>query len=225
MATRRPLASLAEAWHDDAGHRAQARALGGVEAARRVAEGEPVDVLVLDEAAMHALEAAGHLRAGSLRPLVVSPMVVAVRSGEPAPPVHDAEALRAAVCAAPRVGISTGPSGVAMRRHLADWGLDAPGAGRIVVAAPGEPVGQLLLDGRADIGFQQWSELMGLEGVAVAGLLPAPLSHPTTYGAALGRGAREGAQALLDHLGHEVAGAVFRRFGLAPCTPAPSATA
>lgn len=148
--------------------------VGGVDAARRVAAGEAFDVVVLASDAIDRLLAAGHLVAGSKVDLVRCDVAIAVPEGAPHPSVADEAGLRAAVSAASRIALSTGPSGTALVKLFERWGLADAVRDRLVQAPPGVPVGRLLAEGAADIGFQQFSELLGLPGIAVLGTMPRP---------------------------------------------------
>ena len=101
MATRALLAELTAACAQRHRRAGAHQAVGGVDAARRVAAGEAFDVVVLASDAIDKLIAAGHLPAGSRVDLVRSPVAVAVRAGAPVPDISSAAALRATVLAAP----------------------------------------------------------------------------------------------------------------------------
>ena len=165
MAVRGLLAELAVG-------RATLEAIGGVDAARRVRAGEIFDVVVLADGPMRALEADGFLLPGSLVPIAVSVIAIAVRTGDAWPDLADAAAVRRAIQAAGRVGYSTGPSGDHLLRLLDQWDLRHALGDRLVQAPPGMPVGRLLADGAIDLAVQQTSELMGVPGITVVGPLP-----------------------------------------------------
>ena len=97
--------------------------MGGVDAARRVHDGEAFDVVVLAADAIDKLVAAGRIVAGSQTELVRSGVAIAVRRGAPRPGIDTEEALREAVLAARTVGYSTGPSGVALQKLFERWGI------------------------------------------------------------------------------------------------------
>lgn len=165
MATRQVLADLAARYRAERGDAVELLSLGGVEAARRVAAGEAFDVVVLAADALAALAGAGHLQPGSLRAVAVSDVVAAVPAGTPAPPFATQAQCIDALRAAAAIGYSTGPSGTAL---LALWqraGVLEALRPRLVQAPPGVPVGELLVQGRVAIGFQQRSELVHHDGV------------------------------------------------------------
>lgn len=184
MATRPVLAELVAAYRALAGVDVSIEAVGGVDAARRVAAGEAFDVVLLASDAIDRLIAAGHLAAPRVD-LVRSPVAIAVRAGAPRPDVASEPAVRQAVLAARSLAFSTGPSGAHLQRLFERWGLADVVQARLVQAPPGVPVGRLVADGQAELGFQQLSELMNLPGVEVLGTLPPPIEFITTFSAAL----------------------------------------
>jgi len=210
MATRALLAELAADWPAPV----RVESVGGVDAARRVAAGEPFDVVVLASDAIDRLIAAGHLAAGSKVDLVRCDVAIAVPSGSPRPSVANEAGLRAAAEAAGCIALSTGPSGVALTRLLEGWGL----ADRLVQAPPGVPVGRLLAQGDAALGFQQLSELIGLPGIDVLGTMPPGLEIVTTFSAARGVADRDkvDAERLLSHWRSATTDETKQRHGMMP---------
>ena len=213
MATRGLLAELAAAWDG----RAVIEATGGVDAARRVRAGEVMDVVVLADSVMRALETDGVLVPGSLAEIAVSSIALAVRVGETSPDLSTPEAVKRAVLAAGRTGYSTGPSGDHLMRLLADWGVRDALDGRLVQAPPGVPVGRLLLEGTVDLAVQQLSELMGLPGIVIAGPLPPPIRSDTVFTAGVSRTAPrpDAARGFVAFLASPAAADAKRRHGLA----------
>lgn len=216
MATRALLAELFEACAAAGGPRARLEAVGGVDAAKRVAAGEAFDGVILAAKAIGELEAAGRVLAGSRVDLVRSGVAVAVRDGAPRPDISTEDALRAAVQAAPTIAYSTGPSGTHLQALFARWGLADELAARTVQAPPGVPVGTLVADGRAALGFQQFSELMSLPGITVLGPLPPAVQTTTVFaGAVCATSPRADAvRALLAFCAAPAAAAAKQRHGM-----------
>jgi len=166
------LAELAASYQSAHGLAVTMESVGGVDAARRVAEGEPFDVVVLDQGQIGKLTAAGRLVAGSAQAVVRSLVVAAVGAGAAHPAIDTLEGFKAALLAARAIGYSTGPSGVALLGMIESWGLTDKLQGRLVQAPAGRPVGAMIVAGEVDLGIQQYSELMNLPGVHILGALP-----------------------------------------------------
>jgi molybdate transport system substrate-binding protein len=218
MATRQVLAELAAAYERRAGESVQIESVGGVDAAKRVQAGEPFDVVFLASDAIDKLVAGGHVVAASKVDLVLSPVAVAHRSGAPRPDIASEAALKQAVLAAPSVGYSTGPSGVALLRLFERWGIAGELQGRIVQAPPGVPVGTLVARGDVALGFQQLSELMHLEGIDVVGTLPETVQIVTTFSAGLCTVSQQGeaVRGMLAFMASPEAAQTKRRHGMEP---------
>jgi molybdate transport system substrate-binding protein len=215
MATRQVLAELAVAHRARSGVEVAIESVGGVDAARRVAAGERFDVVMLASDAIDRLIAAGHLAAPRVD-LVRSPVAIAVRAGAPAPDVSTGDAVRRAVEAADSLAYSTGPSGTHLQRLFERWGLAVAVQAKLVQAPPGVPVGSLVAEGRAELGFQQLSELKDLPGVQVLGTLPADIEFITTFSAALPAGAPGAAHAWLAYAAGPEAAEAKHRHGMEP---------
>jgi len=221
MATRQVLAELAAAYARRSGCEVALESVGGVDAARRVQAGEAFDAVVLASDAIDRLVASGHVVAGSRVDLVRSPVAMAVRAGAPRPEVGSEAALRQAVQSARRIAFSTGPSGTHLARLFERWGLTADLIDRVVMAPPGVPVGSLVARGEVELGFQQLSELMHLEGIDVIGTLPMGCDFITTFSAGLCAASRQAAvvRAVLDFMASPAADAAKRRHGMEPAAP------
>jgi molybdate transport system substrate-binding protein len=218
MATRALLGELARAYEQRTGCAVAIESVGGVDAAKRVQAGEAFDAAFLAADAIDRLIASGHLVAGSRVDLVRSPVAIAVRRGAPRPDVSDEAALKRAVLGARRISYSTGPSGVHLAKLFERWGIATEVAPRIVQAPPGVPVGSLVARGDVDLGFQQLSELMHLDGIDVVGGLPGDTQFITTFSAGLcARSAQAGAvRAMLEFMKSPPAADIKRRHGMEP---------
>jgi molybdate transport system substrate-binding protein len=221
MATRQVLAALAEHAVAAGGPAVRWESVGGVDAARRVANapvsGERFDLVCLAADALGRLLDSGHVL-GPCVGLVRSAMAVAVRSGASRPDIATEAALREAVAAARTIGYSTGPSGQHLLALIERWGLRDTLAPRLVQAPPGVPVAQLVARGDAELGFQQMPELAGQPGISVLGTLPGAAAQITTFSAALGTGTAQAdaARAALALFNDDEAAAIKRRCGLEP---------
>jgi molybdate transport system substrate-binding protein len=218
MATKTVLAKLAREFETSSGHVVLIASVGGVDAALRVQAGEPFDVVVLARDAIDRLLEVGHLVPGSDVDLARSGVSIAVRAGAPPPDIGDAEAVKRAVLAARTIGTSTGPSGVQLSRLFEHWGIAGEIRPRMITPPPGVPVGALVARGEVELGFQQLSELVHIEGIDVLGPLPAAIQIVTTFSAAVGAHARQAdaAQALLAFMASPDAAEAKRREGMDP---------
>jgi molybdate transport system substrate-binding protein len=202
MATRQLLTELIAGFERQSGLFVQMESVGGVDAAKRVQAGEAFDVVVLASDAIDKLIASNHIAADSKVDLVRSSVAVAVRAGAAHPDISSEAAVRAAVLAAQSLSYSTGPSGVALAKLFERWGIAETIKDRIVQAPPGVPVGTLVARGDVELGFQQLSELISLQGIDLLGGLPLEIQIITTFSAGVCTGSDKAdtVRALLAYL-------------------------
>ena len=218
MATKLVLADLVQPWEQRSGQRAAIESVGGVDAAKRVASGEAFDAVFLAADAIDKLIASGQVLPGSRVDLVRSGVAVAVREGAPQPDISSEEAVRQAVLAARSISYSTGPSGVALAKLFERWGIAGQIQDRIVTAPPGVPVGSLVARGEVELGFQQFSELMHLKGIAILGPLPPAIQIITTFSGGICTASQQAdaTRAMLTALNAPETADVKRRHGMEP---------
>lgn len=216
MATRQLLNELAADWLLRGGGTASVESVGGVDAARRVAAGEPFDFVVLAGDAIDKLIAAGHAVAGSRVDLVVSSVAIAVREGAPRPAIATEQQLCDAVLAAASIGYSTGPSGTALLQLFERWGITAQVRDKLVQARPGVPVGSLVASGEVALGFQQLSELVNVKGITVLGGMPEGATLDTIFSGAVCTVTQQAdaARAILAFMASDTATEAKRRNGM-----------
>ena len=218
MATRQVLAELTSGYEQATGQRASIEAVGGVDAAKRVLAGEAFDVVVLASDAIAKLVAAGCIVPGSVVDLVHSGVAVAVPAGAREPDIGSEDAVRQAVLSARSISYSTGPSGVALAKLFERWGIAHDIAPRMVQAPPGVPVGSLVAKGEVELGFQQLSELLHVQGIAIVGPLPPAIQITTTFSAGIGALSQQAdaARALLAYMASPQAADAKRKQGMDP---------
>jgi molybdate transport system substrate-binding protein len=185
MATRQVLSELAVSYQRQTGQAVAIESVGGVDATRRVQQGEVFDIVVLAADAIDKLASTGHVDRDSRVELARSGIAVAVAAGSAHPEIGTEAALRDAVLGAPSIGYSTGPSGTHLLDLFERWGIAGSIAPRLVKAPPGVPVGTLVAQGEVALGFQQFSELIHVTGIDVLGPLPADVQATTVFTAAL----------------------------------------
>lgn len=223
MATRLILQALARSYELTSGVPVEFESMGGVDAARHIRTGGEADVVVLASNVMAALEGEGCILPGTTRAFARSGMSIAIPAGGERPDIRDEEAVRRAVLAAGRVCYSTGPSGDHLLQLCARWGVAAD-SDRLLKAPPGVPVGSLVAEGQADLGFQQLSELIHVPGVEVVGPLPPDIQAVTVFSAGVcSRSSRpEQARDLIAFMASPAADLVKRQEGMEGPSAEPS---
>jgi molybdate transport system substrate-binding protein len=98
------------------------------------------------------------------------------------------------------------------------WGIAEQVRERVVTPPPGVPVGVLVARGEVELGFQQLSELMLVEGIDVLGPLPATIQIATTFSGGVGRASDQpdAARALIAFMTSPATAKAKRRQGLDP---------
>ncbi|WP_187288051.1 substrate-binding domain-containing protein [Segniliparus rotundus] len=181
----------------------------------RIARGERIDVVVMVGSAVDRLADDGQLT-GPIRPVACSHIAMAVRAGAPRPDISTLDSLRRALLEARSVAYSDSASGVFVATQLFPrLGVSDTMRGK-AFQVPAVPVGEVVAQGRAELGFQQLSELLPVKGIDVVGLLPSGAQLGTTYsGAAVSSSAhKDEAESFLSFLGGEQARGVMETSGL-----------
>ena len=216
MATRQLLSELVADYKKTTNADIAIESVGGVDAAKRVQAGEAFDVVILASDAIDQLIASGHIDPTSKVNLVNSGVAVAVKASATAPDISSEAAVKAAVLAAQTISYSTGPSGVAVANLFERWGIAQEIHNRIVQAPPGVPVGSLIAKGEVELGFQQLSELIHLEGISIVGPLPPEIQITTTFSAGVCTASTQAdaVKAMLAYMASPAAAAAKLRQGM-----------
>lgn len=162
----------------------------------KLLSGEPCDVLILSASLIAELERQGHVVAGSARPLGRVATGVAVRSGDPAAAIDDADALRASLSAARGLYVphlSKSSAGVHMASVLERLGLTQVMRGRIHEYPNGATAMREMAAAAGDklMGCTQVTEILYTPGVELIGELPPGYELDTVYTAAVCAQARQ----------------------------------
>jgi len=216
--TRAPYTLLVPGFEKATGHKVTTT-WGGVNAvAKRVADGEVADVVMLPAAQIDDLIKLGKLIADSRVNVATSGIGVAIRAGAPKIDTGSSEGIRKALLAAKTIAYSAGPSGVHMARLIANWGMTDELKAKIVPPIPDVPIGEVVARGDAEIGFQQVSELLPVTGIDYLGPLPADIQEVTVFSAGVHKaaGTTDAARALLKFLTAPEAAAIIRKTGMEP---------
>ena len=148
--------------------------------------GANADMLILTSALIAELTKAGHVVAGSAADLGTITTGVAVRSGDPAPAIGDADALRAALRAAdgiyfPDPKLAT--AGIHFAKVLERLGIADEVAPRLRTFPNGQTAMAALAaqPGGRPIGCTQITEILNTRGVTLVGDLPPEFALATVY--------------------------------------------
>ena len=147
---------------------------------------------------------------------------IAVKKGAPKPDVSTPEALKRALLDAKSVGHTAPACGGITALHLLrtfeKLGIAKEVAAKTKLAAggPNGRVSTLIVNGEAEIAFQQVSELMSNPEVEVIGMLPDELQQITINSAGVTAVAKEAdaARALIAHMTMPAALALYKTKGL-----------
>jgi molybdate transport system substrate-binding protein len=216
MATRQLLTDLSRSFEQIAPWSVEIASMGGVDAARLVRGGAATDVVVLASNVMEQLENEGCIVPGTRAAVARSGVAIAVRSGLPRPAIANEADVKRAVLGGGRICYSTGPSGDHLKRLFERWDIAGLIADRTIEAKPGIPVGRLVAGGEADLGFQQLSEFLDVEGIDILGPLPAEIQTMTVFSAGVStRSAHpDGARAFVAYLIAPETRAVKQQLGM-----------
>jgi molybdate transport system substrate-binding protein len=185
---------------------------------QRLGRGEAADVLLLAADGLEALIARGLAQPGSRVDIARSLIGMAVRAGAPKPDISTVDSFRQALLNAGSIAYSASASGVyienEMYRRLGIHDQVMPKSRRIY----SERVGSVVARGEAEIGFQQVSELLPIQGIDYVGTIPEAVQQPAIFCAGIAANAREleAAQAFIRYLASDEAAPVLTRTGLEP---------
>jgi molybdate transport system substrate-binding protein len=187
----------------------------------RLERGEPVDVLILVGYALDELIKKGKAVADSRTDLVRSPIGIAVRAGAPMLDISSVDALKRALLAAKSIAYSDSASGVYVSTELFSKLGIAEEMKSKAKMIPATPVGEIVAKGEAEIGFQQMSELMPVQGIDIVGPLPAEVQKITVFSAGVSTTSKEpdAAKSLIKFLSSPQAAPVLIKSGLEPVSP------
>ena len=186
--------------------------------ANRVRRGEPVDVIILSRAGIDELVGEGKVVADSRVDLARSSIGMAVRRGAPRPDISTVDALKRALLQAKSVAYSAQVSGIYLITELFPrLGIADQMAKKSIRVEVGR-VGSAVERGEAEIGFQQISELLEVQGVDYVGPLPAEVQRVTVFTAAITAGSKNpsAARALIEFLASPRGKEVMANSGLDP---------
>ncbi|UCF23345.1 MAG: substrate-binding domain-containing protein [Ralstonia sp.] len=168
----------------------------------RLARGEPADVVIMVGYALDDLIKQGKVIPGSRVELADSRIGLVVREGAAKPDISTAEGLKQVLLHAKSIAYSDSASGVYIERELfKKLGIEEQVKPKAKMV-PRIPVASVVANGEYEIGFQQVSELLPVQGATFVGTIPESLQSVTRFAAGVPVGAQhpKEAKALLDYL-------------------------
>jgi len=204
------------------GHRLTVSFGNATAIAKKVADGERVDVVILPPPQLKAMIGDGHLTADGGAALGVVRLGVAMRAGSAALPVGTPDQFRQAMLAASSFGMPDPADGSTSSQHmvkvLAQLGITEAMQPKTRLFADGTLALQAVAKGELALTVAPTTSIRVVPGVALAGPLPDALQSTTVYAAALSRkaAASEPAKALMAMLTSPALAAVLRDKGIDP---------
>lgn len=185
---------------------------------KRIGEGEVVDVVVNAAQNIDRLTADGKLTQGTRTDFARSSIGVAIAPSATRPNVSSVDELKSALLAAKSIVISSGTSGRYLADLFARLGVAEQIKAKVKQTPSGALVGDLLAAGEAELGFQQVSELINVNGIQYLGPIPAEIQSYTVYSAAIHSQSTQAdlARSLLKALRQPEAAAAAKKSGLEP---------
>ena len=165
--------------------------------ARRVRDGEYVDVVVIPPGVMSSLLGT-KLVESSAKPLARVGIGVSVKDGAPKPDISTVDAFKQSLLKARAIAYTDPASGGTAGTYLANlfekMGIAAELKPKTVLVKGGL-AGEKLISGEADIALQPASELLAVPGTVLVGPIPLEVQTYILYSGAVSTGARDQAAA------------------------------
>ena len=222
-ALKAPFEEIAAQFEKATGHNVSAAygPTGGL--AKRIADGEAADMVVLGSQTSELMQQ-GKLAAGSNTDIARGMIGVGVVKGAPKPDISSEAAFKAALLSAKSIAVtdpaSGGGSGVYFGKLFEQMGLAQSLKPKLKLAAggPNGYAATFVARGEAEFALQPIPELMAVPGIEVVGPLPGAFQNVTTYTASIPTSAKEAdaAKALIKILAAPSSAAIYRARGLEP---------
>ena len=169
---------------------------GDMSIPNRLKRGEVVDIVIVAEGVLRQFVTDGLVLAEGLAVIARSSMAMAVRTGAPKLDISTVDALKRALLQAKSIGYSASESGkyfsgeLVQRLGIADQVLPKS---RLV--GGGERVGAVVARGELELGIQQLSELLPVQGIAHISPLPPEVQKISSFAAGVAASSPDKARA------------------------------
>ncbi len=150
----------------------------------RLHRGEAADIVIVADSVLRGFIEDGIILGETYTPVAKSRIAMAVRAGSPPPDLATVDALRQTLLQAESIAYSASVSGKYLTTVLyQQLGIADQVMGKSRLIGGGERVGNVVARGEAEIGFQQISELLPIEGIAHITPLPGELQLTSVFSA------------------------------------------
>jgi N-acyl homoserine lactone hydrolase len=212
------------------GHTVKPTFGSGLGTKKQVADGVPYDVPIIQPPYPEVLDS-GNVVSSSATPLASVAVGVAVRTGQRKPDISTPDAVRKLLLSVksfsypdPSGGAA---AGVSFTKTLHDMGIYDQVQPKIHLSRGGAAAMDAVAKSEVEIGLTFYSEILTEPGVEAVGMLPASISPRTSLVAFIGKKAANpaAANALVRYLSSPAAAATYRKVGMEPAPPVPTAAA
>ena len=185
----------------------------------RLKRGEVVDIVIVAEGVLRQFIEDGLVLAEGHAILARSSIAMAVRAGAPRPDISTVDALRSTLLQAGSIGYSASESGKYLTTELIQrLGIADQVLGKCRLVGGGERVGAVVARGELEIGFQQLSELLPVQGIAHITPLPPEVQKVSSFAAGVATSSPDKAlaRAAIEFLASPEAAKAITNSGLEP---------
>lgn len=187
----------------------------------RLKRGETVDIVIVADTVLRQFIEDGLVLSEGHAVIARSKIGMAVRAGAPKPDISSAEALKHTLLQAKSIGYSASVSGQYLTSELYQrLGIAEQVLAKSRLIGGGERVGAVVARGEVEIGFQQMSELIPVQGIDHITPLPPELQKVSSFAAGVAARCPDAALArsVIRFLASPEAAEAIRESGLEPIT-------
>lgn len=184
----------------------------------RLQNGQKFDVMILSKSSLNRLQKAGWVAPASRRDLVQSRIGMAIKAGSPKPDIRSPEAFVQTLLKAKSIGYSASASGTYLSTvlwpRMGIWQQIQAKSTRVL----SKRVASVVAAGEVEIGFQQISEILPIEGADYVGPIPDKWQKVTVFSAGVLASSdnQETARQLIQFLNSKPAFPIIESVGLMP---------
>ena len=192
---------------------------GDISILSRLKRGEVADIVIVAEPMFRQFVADGLVLDGGHAIVARSTMAMAVRAGAPKPDISSVDALRNTLLQAKSIGYSASESGKYFTTQLVQrLGIAEQVLPKSRLVGGGERVGAVVARGELELGLQQFSELLPVQGIAHITPLPPEVQKVTIVIAGVGANSPDKARArsVIEFLASPASAQIIASTGLEP---------